>query len=767
VARLKSELPALTAEILKVSTQEELDKLYTEYATLMTEDFIPRGKQRGCGRKKFFWNSTLARRTKERSALYKVWKLSNEEEDKTAYKLCRDEVRREIRRAKRKSSREYIESLVDDQEHNAVAHISKIRKARENRAFRSSTMSDTTLRLENFTKHVATKFPASPEILGQHFELDEKEMTADITEAIGRSGRKKAAGSDGIFNEGLRLETESTATFLFQLWKRCGEIAKTPTKWDFIILVPIHKAGPREIEKNHRPVSLMSHVRKIIEKAVDLKFRREVTFAIAQCGFRPRTGTEHALLRLTYATRHGHNSLAILDIKGAFPSVRRDKLMKKVRERLPKQTANMISHFLKPTTIVTKGDPKQATERLLTGVPEGGSISPALFNLYIDDLAEELGSMGVAIALIAAIIFADDIILLARTLAALQVLLDTCTRWAEKNEITFGTDKCYALHYGVASTPLMLQGAVLQKKRKAPYLGTVVTFRGVHHSTFNKRRNLLNWRSAELRRAGFTDYIHPALGRKIFTSLLCPVLDYALHLVPTESESAQNSIERILKAEFLALRAPTYLIGSDPKRRMYNIYALYDIKTRRKVAASNLWQRLQIDKQTAREEGDIDAEWMKEIEIEGLEELYTKQELMLPYEVEQKRRAAIERSRKRKICCQKVHKHPGMLLRSRTLSRFATRYHAGRALQPTHKTILNSIFDKPTVDSWRKKIRDYMQAPELNEDEREDLIEHLFLVTDHYAHPPREDTRYAGGQWIDTCDPGNDRDPGDPIQPLA
>jgi len=64
----------------------------------------------------------------------------------------------------------------------------------------------------------------------------------------------------------------------------------------------------------------MSHVRKIIGKAVDIQLRREMEFRIVQCGYKPRTGTENALLRYYYATMNGHNTVAVFDIKGAFPT---------------------------------------------------------------------------------------------------------------------------------------------------------------------------------------------------------------------------------------------------------------------------------------------------------------------------------------------------------------------------------------------------------------------------------------------------------------
>jgi len=92
------------------------------------------------------------------------------------------------------------------------------------------------------------------------------------------------------------------AKFLTQLWKLCGRLGATPKVWDKITLFPIYKKGDRDRPNNYRPISLMSHVRKIIEKAVDSQLRREKEFSAAQCGFKPYTGTDNALLRFLHAT---------------------------------------------------------------------------------------------------------------------------------------------------------------------------------------------------------------------------------------------------------------------------------------------------------------------------------------------------------------------------------------------------------------------------------------------------------------------------------
>jgi len=109
---------------------------------------------------------------------------------------------------------------------------------------------------------------------------------------------------------------------------------------------------------------------------------------------------------------------------------------------------------------------------MYTGVPEGGSISPTLFNLYIDPLANQLLRVGVRISLFGAIVYADDIILMAGRIRGLQKMLDICTVWADVNKITFGIEKSYALYEG-KRRKLILAGQRLARKFQ-PYISELI-----------------------------------------------------------------------------------------------------------------------------------------------------------------------------------------------------------------------------------------------------------------------------------------------------
>lgn len=105
--------------------------------------------------------------------------------------------------------------------------------------------------------------------------------------------------------------------------------------------------------------------------------------------------------------------------------------------------------FLVPLLVQTAGDVTHTVAVLTTGLTQGGASSPALFRLFIDDLAGELRKAqgkeakaeGESLHDPAKLV-ADDVIILASIKEELQSLLDVCTAWAERNGLEWKPEKC-------------------------------------------------------------------------------------------------------------------------------------------------------------------------------------------------------------------------------------------------------------------------------------------------------------------------------------
>lgn len=105
------------------------------------------------------------------------------------------------------------------------------------------------------------------------FSVDD-DFAEDARIALRRASAGKRPGFDGISNEMLKAAGEHGAQLLVAMWKKLGEINHMPTLWRRALLKPLHKKGDQSDPNNHRPISLLSCARKIIEKGVDRRARR-------------------------------------------------------------------------------------------------------------------------------------------------------------------------------------------------------------------------------------------------------------------------------------------------------------------------------------------------------------------------------------------------------------------------------------------------------------------------------------------------------------
>ncbi len=96
-----------------------------------------------------------------------------------------------------------------------------------------------------------------------------------IKKEIQRAPIRKAPGLDEVKSEMLTTDIELNSEIIMELWKACGRCGEAPMSWLKALFVPIHKKDRMDDPANHRPISLLSQVRKIVERAMDMLIREK------------------------------------------------------------------------------------------------------------------------------------------------------------------------------------------------------------------------------------------------------------------------------------------------------------------------------------------------------------------------------------------------------------------------------------------------------------------------------------------------------------
>lgn len=272
----------------------------------------------------------------------------------------------------------------------------------------------------------------------------------------------------------------------------CFSSGEFPNNLKCARIVPIFKDGDSLLTGNYRPISIISDSSKIVEQS---KFNRIYDFALncnlidnKQFGFQRRSGTLSAAISLLDEIRlnldKSNKNIAaclFLDVSKAFDTIPRDLLMKKLyRYGFRGKSYDLINSYLtNRTQYVEINGTKSETLFNNFGTPQGSTLGPLLFLLYINDIFQ--------VKLYGKIVmFADDSALsycctnLTELRRMMESDLATISNWFISNKLTLNSrkSKFMIIHPNQNSKKfafdLKLNNEIIEQVHSFKYLGLTI-----------------------------------------------------------------------------------------------------------------------------------------------------------------------------------------------------------------------------------------------------------------------------------------------------
>ena len=197
-----------------------------------------------------------------------------------------------------------------------------------------------------------------------------------------------------------------------------------------------------EIPKDNggiRKLGIPTVIDRIIQQAIAqvLTPIYEPKFSEGSYGCRPHRSAKDAILKVKEYADEGYKYAVCLDLTKYFGTLNHELLMNMLRQDMKdKRLIDLIKKYLK-SGVMENGIVMRTEE----GSPQGGNLSPLLANICLDKFGKEFEGRGVKV-----IRYADDIILLAKSMRAAERSLGTSTQYLEeKLKLKVNTEKSRAV----------------------------------------------------------------------------------------------------------------------------------------------------------------------------------------------------------------------------------------------------------------------------------------------------------------------------------
>lgn len=299
-------------------------------------------------------------------------------------------------------------------------------------------------------------------------DVTDTEITRDeLLKAI-KFGKSTAPGEDGITYDILNCLASVEDGPLLNLFNLSFREGKLPRAWKKAIIIPVPKANGGK-----RPVSLTSCCSKMLERVILNRLLYLIGDQLSDnlYGFIKGRGTSDAVIRCL--TNDADYCRVFVDLKGAFDKANGEVILCElarlgVRGRILHWVGDYL--FGRRAQVCYQGHLSQE-RHLELGTPQGGVLSPTLFNILMNKLAAEDLGAGVTTT-----IYADDILLQGGSTDKMQAALNKFGALTQTMGLIINESKTKFQCRATGHKTLTINGSDIERVRSYKYLGMYVGY---------------------------------------------------------------------------------------------------------------------------------------------------------------------------------------------------------------------------------------------------------------------------------------------------
>jgi hypothetical protein len=330
----------------------------------------------------------------------------------------------------------------------------------------------------------------------------------DVSTCAESLKRGKAAGLDGLVVEHVMFAHPVIFTILSKLFRLVLLMSYAPSSFRQSYIVPLVKgvaSGKSQSVSDFRGISINSVLSKLFEKTLLRVFKEFFVTSDNQFGFKAGLGCGHAIFAArsiidNYVNGQSTANMCALDISKAFPSVNHHMLFVKLMQlNVPKCLVDLIiSWYTECSSCVKWRGVTSEFFSVMTGVMQGSCLAPILFAIYIDEIIVACNKSQLGYILV----YADDMLIIARSITALQELVDLVNFGLTNLALTLNVSKSFCLRIGqrfnIDSKPVVINSCNVAWATCVRYLGVYIMAGknfGVSHDVakrnFNRSANAI------------------------------------------------------------------------------------------------------------------------------------------------------------------------------------------------------------------------------------------------------------------------------------